>query len=176
MVSDDRRHHQIVWIQYGYIFFKYAKMGAATKLFDLKKEKKNVFVLLTFVTGPFSVSVTQPCSMRFRDLHVIMNLLPSFSSNGPTGLLSDDECSFRGLLRTCSRKTTVCAAMNQVQVSGRNEFNVKEFLQACQDQERRDSTAPLFWQSEVCRLSLRYTVNRQAAKEEKILREKLGEK
>lgn len=66
--------------------------------------------------------------------------------------------------------------MNQVQVSGRNEFNVKEFLQACQDQERRDSTAPLFWQSEVCRLSLRYTVNRQAAKEEKILSEKLGEK
>lgn len=40
MVSDDRRHHQIVWIQYGYIFFKYAKMGAATKLFDLKKETK----------------------------------------------------------------------------------------------------------------------------------------
>lgn len=58
------------------------------------------FLVLTLVTGPVSLSLMQPCSMRLSDRHVIINLLPSFSSNGRTAALSADECSARGLLRT----------------------------------------------------------------------------
>lgn len=57
--------------------------------------------MLTLVTGPVSLSLTQPCSMRLKDRQVAINLLPSFSSKGRTGVLSVDECSLRGLLRAC---------------------------------------------------------------------------
>lgn len=61
------------------------------------------FLLLTLVTGSVSLSLMQPCSMSLSERHVIMNLLPSFSSNGRTDVLST-ECSARGLRRTWSQR------------------------------------------------------------------------
>lgn len=74
---------------------------------DLTPDAYFFALILTLVTGPVSLSLTHACSIRLRDLHVIMNLLPSFSSNGRTGVLSDSEFSVRGLLRTCGKRKTV---------------------------------------------------------------------
>lgn len=63
--------------------------------------KQNEYLMPTLVTGPVSLSLMQPCSMRLKDRQVAINLLPSFSSKGRTGVLSVDECSLRGLLRAC---------------------------------------------------------------------------
>lgn len=60
------------------------------------------------MTGPVSLSLTQPCSMRLSDLHVTINLLPSFSSNGRTEAFSAEGCSTRGLLRTCGERRAFC--------------------------------------------------------------------
>lgn len=128
------------------------------------------------MTGPVSLSVMQPCSIRFRDLQVIMNLLPSFSSNGRTGTPSDKECSVRGLLKTCSwintftlwKKMGSCEhrrkllRIKQVRILKKQHKSEKEkkILQVCRDQEKTDSIGLLFWQNVFHHLSLKYTAKR----------------
>lgn len=105
-VQQGQRHEERFNLEsrFGALAFRDLRVSQGQAFADVNLEaqkcEKQMFPVLTLVTGPVSLSLMQPCSMRLSDRHVIMNLLPSFSSNGRTDALST-ECSALGLLRTC---------------------------------------------------------------------------
>lgn len=130
----------------------------------------------------------QPCSIRLSDRQLIMNLLPSFSSNGRTVVLSPEECSARGLLSTCGGggegegrvrraglyfnevETRTKPNMVQAMLGEREKDNTRNNNQKsnvrthllhsreCRGPGRTDLTSPPSWQSESLHPSQRYTV------------------